>query len=446
MTESFTSDLPKFHNERQNFINGRSKPSDFLDVCIQNIEAKEGTIHAFSYLDLENARRAAHDADKRYSAGKLLSAIDGMPIVVKDIIDTKDMPTEMNSPFFADNRPRFDAACVAAARLGGAVILGKSVTTEFALGRSGPTTNPHNPKHTPGGSSSGTAAGAASGMFPAGFATQTQGSILRPASFNGVVGFKPSHGALSIEGIHPVSQTHDHLGAIGQSVDDAWGLSHWIARTVPGHHPIALPVPDDGQLQAVMPQRLAVARLEGFEELDSDSLSAFERCLDALKSRGVTLVDPAQDATLSDVLKRLCAIPQMSPRMVAYDMLLRFRDYLDTAPDQIGQRLHEWVALGEDVSFEEYRRMLAARDELRRCVQHLSATYDAVVLPAASGPAPEGLSQTGSRTLLQYWTFLGFPAFSLPMMQVRGMPLGLQIGGFKGADYRLAQHAKWLAG
>ncbi|MFU8897940.1 MAG: amidase [Roseinatronobacter sp.] len=445
MTESFLSDLPNFQTERQHFLNGRSKPSTFLEACIRNIEAKEPTIRAFAYLDLENARHAAREADKRYSAGKPLSAIDGMPIVVKDIIDTKDMPTEMNSPFFAKNRPRFDAACVAAARLGGAVLLGKSVTTEFALGRSGPTTNPHNTKHTPGGSSSGTAAGAASGMFPAGFATQTQGSILRPASFNGVVGFKPSHGALSIEGIHPVSQSHDHLGAIGQSVDDAWGLSHWIARTVPGHSPMALPVPDDGPLPAVMPQRLAVARLEGFEELDGDSLSAFENCLEALKARGVTLVEPAQDATLAEVLKRMGAIPEMSPRMVAYDMLLRFRHYCQAAPDQISQRLHEWVALGEDVSFEEYRRMLAARDELRRCVQHLSATYDAVVLPAASGPAPEGLGQTGSRTLLQYWTFLGFPAFSLPMMQVRDMPLGLQLGGFGQGDHRLAQHAKWLA-
>ncbi len=444
MTRPLTAGLPDFQQARRSFITGESAPSAYLDTCIGNIDAKEPTIHAFAYLDLDAAREVARAADARYRAGAPLSAIDGMPIAVKDIIDTRDMPTELNSAYFTGNRPKIDAACVAAARRSGAVILGKSVTTEFALGRSGPTTNPHDPAHTPGGSSSGTAAGTASGMFPAGFATQTQGSILRPASFNGVVGFKPSFGALSNDGIHPVSRTHDTLGAIGARVDEAWALARQIAIAAPGAHPMALHGPDSDQLAAIMPHRIAVARLRGFEELDPESLSAFEQCLEELRARGISVVEPAEDAGLADALARLDTVADISPRMVAYDMLWRFRDYIAAAPDQIGPRLHEWVRLGEDVSFDDYRLMLAARNDLRRRVQQLSSGYDAVVLPAASGPAPKGLLQTGSRTLLQPWTLLGFPAFSLPLMQVRGLPFGLQLTGFAGADHRLACHAKWL--
>jgi Asp-tRNA(Asn)/Glu-tRNA(Gln) amidotransferase A subunit family amidase len=351
----------------------------------------------------------------------------------------------MNSPYFAGHRPRADAACVRAVRDGGAVILGKSVTTEFAIGRSGPTVNPHNPKHTPGGSSSGSGAGAASGMFAAGFGTQTQGSIIRPASFNGVVGFKPTLGVLSTDGVHPLSRSHDHLGALGQSVDTVWALCRWVGEVAPAQDSNGLGGSADCRLAAAAPTRLAVARTAGFADLDADSLAAFEAKLADLRAAGVSVVEPEQDPCLADLMRRLDRVVDISIRMVAFDMRWPYRSYLDAAPDLLGPRLHDLVRLGHEVTLDEYRLMRAERDALRARVMDLARDYDGFVLPAASGPAPEGFEFTGARTLLLYWSFLGFPAFSLPLMSVGAMPFGLQLGGFAGFDHKLAQHAKWLA-
>ncbi|WP_114964900.1 amidase [Alkalilacustris brevis] len=445
MSTKFCANLPDFTAEREAFLSGSRSPMDLLDDCVRNIEASESTVQAFAHIDLEGARRAAEASARRYSEGKPLSPIDGMPIAVKDIIDTIDMPTQMNNPHFEGHQPRSDAACVRAVREGGAVILGKSVTTEFAIGRSGPTVNPHNPKHTPGGSSSGAGAGTASGMFAASFGTQTQGSIVRPASFNGVVGFKPTLGALSTDGVHPLSRTHDHLGVLGQSVDTVWAMARWVGEIAPGQDSNGLGGHADGTLGAAAPVRLAVARTQGFEDLDAASLTAFEQKLDDLRALGVTIVEPDQDVYLADLMRRLDHVVNVSIRMVAFDMRWPYRSYLDAASEKMGPRLHELVKLGHEVTLDEYRLIRAEREDLRRRVNELSRTYDGLVLPAASGPAPEGFEYTGARTLLLYWSFIGFPAFSLPLMSVEGMPFGLQLAGFGGRDHRLAQHAKWMA-
>ena len=445
MGDTFGATLPDFAAARQAFIAGDRSPVDLLDACIRNIEASEPTVRAFACLDLDGARRAAEASAQRYRQGAPLSPIDGMPIAVKDIIDTVDMPTEMNSPLFAGHRPRADAACVRAVREGGAVILGKSVTTEFAIGRSGPTVNPHNPRHTPGGSSSGAGAGAASGMFAAGFGTQTQGSIIRPASFNGVVGFKPTLGALSTDGVHPLSRSHDHLGVLGQSVDTVWSLSRWVGEVAPAQDSNGLGGSADGRLTAAAPARLVVARTAGFADLDAASSAAFEAKLGDLRDAGVAIIEPDDEPYLADLMRRFDRVVEISIRMVAFDMRWPYRSYLDAAPDLLGPRLHDLVRLGHEVTLDEYRLMRAERETLRARVMDVGRDCDGFVLPAASGPAPEGFAYTGARTMLLYWSFLGFPAFSLPLMSVGGMPFGLQLGGFAGQDHKLAQHAKWLA-
>ena len=445
MPDTFEATLPDFAAERRAFLAGERSPLDLLERCIRHIEASESTVRAFAHLDLDAARRAAEDSARRYRQGVPLSPIDGMPIAVKDIIDTVDMPTQMNSALFAGHRPKADAACVRAVREGGAVILGKSVTTEFAIGRSGPTVNPHNPRHTPGGSSSGAGAGTASGMFAASFGTQTQGSIIRPASFNGVVGFKPTLGALSTDGVHPLSRSHDHLGVLGQSVDTVWSLSRWVGEVAPGQDGNGLGGSADGRLAASAPARVAVARTAGFADLDEASRTAFAAKLDDLRAAGVTVIEPEDDPFLADLMQRLDRVVDISIRMVAFDMRWPYRSYLDAAPHLLGPRLHELVRLGHDVTLDEYRLMRAERATLRARVMESGRDVDAFVLPAASGPAPEGFAYTGARTLLLYWSFLGFPAFSLPLMSVGGMPFGLQLAGFAGQDHKLAQHAKWLA-
>src|SRR4029453_10080797 len=203
------------------FRDGRTTPRRFLERCLETISRHDRTIKAFVTLNARSARKAADAATRRYKLARPLSPVDGCPIAIKDIIATADMPTEMNSPIYRKWRPKADAAGVMALRQAGggiggktgAVIVGKTVTTEFAIGRSGPTRNPFDTTRTPGGSSSGSAAAVACGMVPAGLGTQTQGSVLRPAAYCGVVGFKPTHGALHTGGIHLLSPTSDHLGA-----------------------------------------------------------------------------------------------------------------------------------------------------------------------------------------------------------------------------------------
>ncbi len=440
----FCATLPDFAAQREDFLAGTRTPRDLLEECIGHIEASEQVVHAFAHVDLEGARAAADRAAERYRAGAPLSPIDGMPIGVKDIIDTRDMPTQMNNAYFEGHTPRADAACVRATREGGAIILGKTVTTEFAIGRSGPTVNPHNPAHTPGGSSSGTGAGTASGMFCAGFGTQTQGSIVRPASFNGVVGFKPTLGALSTDGVHPLSRSHDHLGVLGQSVDTVWALARWVGKIAPGQDSDGLGGKVGAPLDARRPTRMAVPRTAGFDDLDAASRAAFEAKLDELRGGDIAIVESQDDPFLADVTARLDRVVDVSIRMVAFDMRWPFRSYLEAAPEHMGPRIHELVELGREVTLDEYRLIRAERADLRRRVQELGRSYDAILLPAASGPAPEGFEYTGARTFLLYWSFLGFPSSSLPLMEVDGMPFGMQLAGFGGRDHDLLQIAKSL--
>ncbi|MBI2509299.1 MAG: amidase, partial [Betaproteobacteria bacterium] len=208
---------------------GRRTPREFLERCLEVIAAREKTVRAFVTLDLAGARKAADAATRRYKSGKPLSPVDGMPVAVKDIIATAGLPTQMGSPAFKGWQSGQDAACVAALRKGGAVVVGKTVTTEFAIGFSGPTTNPFDAARTPGGSSSGSAAAVGAGMVPVGLGTQTQASTLRPASYCGAVGFKPTIGLLHTGGIHPLSATCDHLGVIAGTLEDAWRAASQIS-------------------------------------------------------------------------------------------------------------------------------------------------------------------------------------------------------------------------
>lgn len=436
--------LTPFATARLDFLEGRSSPRHYLETCIEAIEAAEPAVRAFAFRDEQAARAAADRSSERYRAGRVLSPIDGMVIGVKDIIDTADAPTAMNSAIFAGHRARGDAACVRAVREGGGVIIGKTVTTEFAIGRSGPTTNPHNTAHTPGGSSSGSAAGAAAGMFSAAFGTQTQGSIIRPSGFCGVCGYKPTLHALSTDGVHPLSRLHDHLGTIGQDLDDVWTLARWVSECAPQQGNPGLDGPLDRPLAPLVPTRLGVLRTAGFEELAPAPRAAFEAQIEAFRARGIDMVEPADDPELGAVVARLDEVGERSLDMLAWDMRWPFAGYRASNPDDLGPRLHALLDRAGGVTRATYRSHLAFRAELRTRVNALASGYDGFVLPSSSETAPEGLDHTGSRTMLVYWSFLGLPAFSLPLMQVDGLPFGLQLAGFENGDYRLARHARAL--
>ena len=404
----------------------------------------EPEVQAFVCKNLDAARKLADQSTMRYREGRPLSPIDGMPIGVKDIIATADMPTQMNSPLYQNHRPKGDAAAVRAIYQGGGVPLGKTVTTEFAIGRSGPTKNPHNTAHTPGGSSSGSAAGTAAGMFAAALGTQTQGSLIRPASFCGVVGYKPSLGALALDGVHPLSRTHDHLGVLADSVADAWWLARWVSECAPGQGHHGLSGPARGVPAACAPRSLAVLRTQGFEELGKADSRAFTAALDRLRRLGIEAVEPQADPALQALVDRLACVPELSVEMLAYEMRWPFAGYVAASPEQLGPRIHDLMRQARGISRDRYRELLRYRDESRRLWALLGDYYDAFVLPSSSGPAPIGLESTGSRTLPVYGSFLGVPAYSLPVMESDSLPFGLQLAGFADADYRLTRHAQWV--
>jgi len=428
------------------FVSGKDTPRDFLERCIANIEQKEKQVKAFVTLNLDVARKAADASGKRYEAGRPLSMVDGCPVGIKDIMGTNDMPTQMNSPVFKDWNSGQDAACVYALRRGGAIILGKTVTTEFAIGYSGPTTNPFDQARTPGGSSSGTAAAVGAGMIPAGLGTQTQGSTLRPASYCGAVGFKPTLGALNMAGVHPLSATNDHLGVIGATLDDVWRVASQISLGVGSPGFGFLDGAADGLPAPVKPRKLIRLYTRGWKETDAATKAAFEGTQQSLRTAGVEVVSKSDDGRIAAFEEAMERDIDSALDIVAYEMQWPFRDYVARHGDAIGERIRGLMVRADQIMPSDYLNLLEKRRAIRahatELVQAIGA--DAYVTLAASSTAPKGLEHSGSRSFIVPGSWLGFPAFALPIMQVDGLPLGLQLLGLERQDGRLCAHAHWM--
>jgi len=434
---SFASALPEI-------VSGKRTPREFLERCLTVIAAREKTVKAFVTLDAKGARKAADAATKRYRAGKPLSPVDGMPIAIKDIIATAGLPTQMGSPAFKGWQSGQDAACVAALRQGGAVIVGKTVTTEFAFGFSGPTTNPFDPGRTPGGSSSGSAAAVGAGMVPAGLGTQTQASTLRPASYCGAVGFKPTLGALHTGGIHPVSATCDHLGVLAATLEDAWRVASQVSLGIgsPGNPFLSgagarLPSPRK-------PRKLIRLYTRGWTEIDSDSEDAFNDTVAALKAAGIEIASRDNDAAVAKLEQELDAGVDEALAIVTYEMKWPYQDYVARFGNVIGKRIRDLMVEARKMTPAQYERLLANRRRVREFVRATLPDADGCITLAASGPAILGLEYTGSRTFLICGSWLGLPAFSLPLLQVNGLPLGVQLLGAPDGDGALCAVANWF--
>ncbi len=443
---SVSDPLPSFSAMLPAFRRGHCTPRDYLERCIATIQAREPQVRAFSTLALDRARAAADAATERYRRGQPLSPVDGCPIGIKDIMDTADMPTQMGSPAFAGWQPRYDAACVQALRGGGSVLPGKTVTTAFACGMSNETTNPHDPRRTPGGSSSGSAAAVGAGMLPAALGTQTQGSLLRPASFCGIVGYKPTWGTLSMQGVHPISATHDHLGVLASSLEDCWRIASHLAAAqgYPARPPLqrasaALP-------RARAPKRLLWLRTEAWaNEVDAATDAAFGALIARFAAAGVEVVDASTDTAAAALEASLA--PGFAERclgITAYEMRWPYRQYVERHGELIEKRVHDRMAQAFAMTPRDYAERLAGREAMQRRVGMLMRGCDGIVTLSASGPAPIGLSATGSRSFLVWATFLGLPAFSLPLMAVDGLPVGLQLIGRHSRDGDLCARARWM--
>ena len=433
----------RYRDRAAAFRDGSDSPRAFLEDCIDAIEARESTVRAFVTLDIAGARSAADASAARWREGRPRSPVDGCPFGVKDIIETADLPTQMNSPIFEGWRSRRDAACVRALRRGGAILLGKTVTTEFAAGRSGPTVHPLDPLRTPGGSSSGSAAAVAAGMVPVALGSQAGGSTIRPASYCGIVGYKPTVGTFSMAGVHTVGPTLDHVGILGSNLNDVWSIARQIdlEANTPGVR--RLPGAGHARPPSMPPSRLIHLHTAGWAELDAEAIGAFDALVARLRSAGIR-VDTRDDRGVAQLESSLDAGVDSRLDIMAWEMRWPFEEYVDHHGPKVGGIVHDYVRRARTLTPADYENALRTRDRTRAEVDRFRSTADSFITFASSGPAPVGLDHTGSRTFLNYWSWLGLPSFSLPLMTVGGLPVGLQLIGFDGADDRLAGLAGWL--
>ena len=425
-----------FLSATADFAAGSDTPRAFLERCLDRLAEFEPAVGAFVCHDIAAARVAADSATARWRDGQKLSPIDGIPLGIKDSIETADMPTGQGSPLFAGWRTGRDAASVAALREAGAVILGKVVTTEFAATEPRGTRNPWNPERTPGGSSSGSAAAVACGMVPAALGTQVVGSILRPASFCGCIGFKPSVGGINRGGSYDYF-SQSCTGVLAASLEDAWLVAVNIASRAggdpgyPGLQGPSEPPP------AQRPRALAVLQTSGWEIAAPEARRVFEAAAARLADAGITLADCHADPVIAEVEDAISDAAELTRAINAWEGRWPLNTYRDRDASKLSGSALERLAMAEAMTSADYGAAIARRRHNREIHARLAARYDAAIMLAAPGAAPVGLGSTGNPVFNVPASMLGIPALALPLLSVDGLPLGLQVAGFAGQDAKL---------
>ncbi len=420
---------------------GSDNPRAFLERCIEVIEAEEPRIGAFVATNLDGARRAADAAGARWQAGNRLSPVDGMPIGVKDIMETADMPTEQGSPLFVGWRGGRDCAAVAALREAGAVIVGKTVTTEFAATEPRGTRNPWDLARTPGGSSSGSAASVAAGMVSAALGTQVIGSTLRPASFCGCFGYKPSVGAINRGGSFDVF-SQSCTGVLAATLDEAWVVARAISARVGGDPGYPGLVGPTNAPAARKPTRVALLETAGWDAATDEAKQRLADVRARLEAAGIEVIDRAGDETVAAAETAITEAVALSRGINAWETHWPLNTYArDMDREMLSQHMRDRLSQAEAMTQDDYQKHLDGRARVRAAYQALAATADACVTLAAPGAAPVGLESTGDSTFAVPSSLLGAPALSLPVLQAEGLPLGLQLIGFADADAALFEVA-----
>jgi Asp-tRNA(Asn)/Glu-tRNA(Gln) amidotransferase A subunit family amidase len=420
---------------------GRVTSRELVRDCLERLEEVDGRVQAWAFLDRGHAMRQAETADVHRQHGRALGPLHGVPIGVKDIFDTGDMPTELGSPVWAGRTPRRDAAVVARLRAAGAVILGKTVTTEYAYYHPGKTTNPHDPARTPGGSSSGSAAAVAAQMVPGAVGSQTNGSVIRPAAFCGVVGFKPTHGLIPRSGALLLSRTLDHVGVFARTVEDVALLAETLVgfdAEDPDTRPVARP-PLSAVAASAPPlrPRLAYVRSTAWEHAEPVMREAFAELVGALG-------DSVTEVELGPNLARAI---DMHRTIMEVEMAHNLRRDYEKAGDGLSAVLRRLIERGRGHAAVDYVDAVATIPALNAALDPVFDEFDAILTPAAPGEAPKGLESTGNPIFCTTWTYLGTPAVTLPLLRSgAGMPLGVQLVARRDNDARLLRTARWLVG
>ena len=416
---------------------GQLTASAVMEAHLARIAEREATVRAWACIEPERALESAARADAARRAGRPLGRLHGLPVGVKDIIDTFDMPTEYGTAIHKGRRPTADATIVTRLRAAGAIIPGKTVTSEHAVYTPGPTRNPLDPSRTPGGSSSGSAAAVADRMVPVALATQTNGSTIRPASFCGVVGYKPSLGVLPRSGVLKQAHLLDQPGVIARSVADAALIVDAMAGREPADElSLAAPVPlllGAAPAPVVRP-RLAFVRGPYWDRADAEARSAIEAF--ATSVGGVDTLDlPAQ----FEVAEANLAV------IMAAGIGHAYCEDFQRASAMMAKVLVDIIERGRSLSALDLLEAFAVRDRLRRAFDAIAAPYDAVITAAAVGIAPPLSRGTGDPIFATTWTLIGAPSVTLPLLEgAGGMPIGLQVVARGGDDAGLLRAAAWL--
>lgn len=420
---------------------GAVTSEELVSACLARVREADGQVEAWAFLDPEHALSQARAADEHRREGGALGALHGVPVGIKDIMDTADMPTESGTALHAGRTPAHDAAVVALLRAAGAVIMGKTVTTECAAYTPGKTRNPHHPEHTPGGSSSGSAAAVAAGMVPLALGSQTNGSVIRPAAFCGVYGFKPTHGLISRHGILKLSRALDHVGVFARTLEDVALVCEPLVagdERDPDTRPRArIPFRDIAAAEPPFPPLLAFVRTPLWDRVDEDAREAFVELQQALEGRVVEVDLPASSLAALDLHRTI----------MEADMAASLAAEYEQGRDRLSPALRAQLERGRAVSAFDYQVALARIPLLNEGFEELFQRCDAILTPAAPGTAPRGLQSTGDPSFCTLWTLCGMPAITLPLMRgANGLPLGVQLVGPRNGDARLLRTARWLDG
>ena len=418
---------------------GSFSSAELVGDCIKRIDERERDIAAWAFFDAELAMRQAKAADEVGRQGRPLGALHGVPVGIKDIFDTVDMPTERGSPLWTGRMAKHDAVAVARLRAAGAVILGKTVTTEYAYFSPGKTRNPHNLAHTPGGSSSGSAAAVASDMVPGAIGSQTNGSVIRPAAFCGVVGFKPTHGLIPRTGALLLSRALDHVGVFTRTVADAALMVEAMAGLDAGdpdtRSVARLPLVETVTREPTAPPRLAFVRTPAWPQAEKVTETAFAKLVASIGAP-VVEVDIGHDFDRVVDKHRVIMDVEMAHNL--------HRDY-EQGGDSLSKVLRTLIERGRKTLAVDYADALAASASLNCALDPVFDSYDAILTPSAPGAAPRGLESTGNPVFCTAWTLLGTPAVTLPLLKSDdGLPIGVQLVGRRGDDAQLLRTANWL--
>lgn len=417
---------------------GRATSTELVTACLDRIAAVEPDVQAFVALDREYVLQQARERDEHRAHGRPVGPLHGVPVAIKDIFDSGDYPTEFGSPLWAGRTPRHDAAAVARLRAAGAVIVGKTVTTEYAYFHPGKTRNPHDSSRTPGGSSSGSAAAVAAFMVPGAIGSQTNGSTIRPAAYCGVVGYKPTHGLIPRSGALLLSRALDHVGVFARSVEDAGLLAETMAgfdAEDPDTRPLARPpLASAAVAEPPLPPRFAFVKSAAWAHAEPATREAFAELVEALGEAAV-------DVELGESFGRAIGWQKI---VMEVEMAHNFhRDY-ETGRDKLSSQLRELIERGRKYTAIEYTAALAGSASLNAGLDDVFNEYDAILTPAAPGEAPAG-EATGNPIFCTTWTYLGTPAVTVPLLRGEaGLPMGVQLVGRRGNDARLLRTANWL--